>query len=433
MSGVKYRGDTKNGDGISNTIDELYKLSFRKLSSTTTTSNDESVGRIKSGSSSSSGSGGNGVIPSSYIYHRNIILRVALITRVFLWIYAFAVSQLLSPFDSSAQLNAVSPNTPNQVIGQQVLQLTNHNNTLIDSTIKRLFVKWDSIYYIRIAEYGYEFEQYHAFFPLYPMTLRYLANVNYLDYIILSGFIISNISFILSCIQLLKLGNILFNNQKISFVATLLYCVNPANIFMCALYTESIFNLFVFSGLYYLYGGRYYLNPSRMLGLDAIPTRRNVLCSTIGALLFGCATATRSNGILLCGFIVYYHNATMFTSLFRRIFIILNTLTQKRRSSPVLTHSTSFGKLADVSFDLSDFLLRLTLSVVQSMIIIIPYILFQYYGYQRYCSNENNIGDNSTKFANAVRSSLGTTHCLLRYFYARPSDHPILYTFTTAY
>ena len=31
---------------------------------------------------------------------------------------------------------------------------------------------WDTIFYMRIAKCGYEFEQYHAFFPLLPALIR---------------------------------------------------------------------------------------------------------------------------------------------------------------------------------------------------------------------------------------------------------------------
>ena len=37
-------------------------------------------------------------------------------------------------------------------------------------------VVWDSVYYMRIAECGYEYEQTHAFFPALPLLMHFVAN-----------------------------------------------------------------------------------------------------------------------------------------------------------------------------------------------------------------------------------------------------------------
>jgi phosphatidylinositol glycan class V len=37
-------------------------------------------------------------------------------------------------------------------------------------------VMWDSVYYMRIAECGYEYEQTHAFFPALPLLMHFVAN-----------------------------------------------------------------------------------------------------------------------------------------------------------------------------------------------------------------------------------------------------------------
>jgi hypothetical protein len=37
-------------------------------------------------------------------------------------------------------------------------------------------VVWDSVYYVQIAQCGYEYEQTHAFLPVLPLTMRFLAN-----------------------------------------------------------------------------------------------------------------------------------------------------------------------------------------------------------------------------------------------------------------
>lgn len=40
---------------------------------------------------------------------------------------------------------------------------------------------WDAVYFLRIAQAGYEFEQFHAFFPLLPLLIRILSRTGRLS------------------------------------------------------------------------------------------------------------------------------------------------------------------------------------------------------------------------------------------------------------
>ena len=47
-----------------------------------------------------------------------------------------------------------------------------------DWTLEKIFGgfgKWDAVHFLKIAEQGYKYEQYMAFFPFYPWLLRILA------------------------------------------------------------------------------------------------------------------------------------------------------------------------------------------------------------------------------------------------------------------
>jgi phosphatidylinositol glycan class V len=67
---------------------------------------------------------------------------------------------------------------------------------------------WDSVYVLRIAQCGYEFEQSHAFFPLLPFLMRALAAALSPSssqppsrcLLALSGLLISNGAFVLSAV-----------------------------------------------------------------------------------------------------------------------------------------------------------------------------------------------------------------------------------------
>ncbi len=87
-----------------------------------------------------------------------IVLRYAVFSRTFLWIFAMVANILIKDYDSSSQVNAT----------------TLPQNSL-DKLIELLFGQfshWDAVYFLRIAQYGYEYEQNHAFFPMLPLLLH---------------------------------------------------------------------------------------------------------------------------------------------------------------------------------------------------------------------------------------------------------------------
>ncbi|KAN0030844.1 hypothetical protein ACTA71_009489 [Dictyostelium dimigraforme] len=357
-----------------------------------------------------------------YKKQRNTIIKVAIICKLIIWIYCLIVSQQLDNFDSSTTINALSPlenpNDSSLILNNDKTSINNlkdHSNTspIVNFLIKRIFVKWDSIYFIRIAEFGYEHEQNHAFFPLFPLLMNifgkalnsfsFIHSLSFSDCIIVSGFIISNLSFVLSAVQLLKLGYIIFNNSEFAFTATLLYCINPAGVFTTAVYTENLFNLMIFSGLVQVFGGDYYLLEmnGRELGTHSMPLSRKIWCTTLASLFFSLATATRSNGILMCGFIIYTYYSSYITHVARLILRFLHS-TKTYKKTYLLKPSNSMDKLPLVNsgFDNSsktkDLLLYPLLIIIQSLIIILPYVAFQYYGYSRFCINNNNNNSSSS-------------------------------------
>eukprot|EP01113_Clastostelium_recurvatum_P050756 TRINITY_DN9692_c0_g1_i1.p1 TRINITY_DN9692_c0_g1~~TRINITY_DN9692_c0_g1_i1.p1 ORF type:complete len:508 (-),score=92.78 TRINITY_DN9692_c0_g1_i1:6-1373(-) len=265
-------------------------------------------------------------------------------------------------------------------------------DALIAHTLGRL-VRWDAIYFVGIAQKGYEYEQEHAFFPLLPCLMQGLSRVitmvtggmiSDLSAVVIAGVLLSNIACIIAAVELYKLVYQLIDNETLAYNSALLFSMSPASIFLSAPYTESIFSLFVFSGL-------------RQLHLSH---------GWLACVLFSLATAVRSNGILLCGFVVFYG-----------IHVTPSHAAANTKKTLPPRHTHAHGQIWYEAFDL---VLRVTdaaraqgfiagvaqagsslagcvrllgrvrvVSVVvtslQCFVVVLPFVAFQYYAFTLYC------------------------------------------------
>lgn len=228
------------------------------------------------------------------------------------------------------------------------------------------FDNWDSEYYLHISYHWYQYEPCHAFFPLYPLITSFLSQLIYVtplgfvlpyhSILLISGVLISNVSFIVAAGVLYILTIKVFSTsitskvikpssintpmtlpmvQQFACLTVLLFTINPANVFMASVYTESLFACFSFSGMLAISSSKPYL----------------------AATLFACASCTRSNGIVLSGFIVYYH-------LFHLV---------------MRGHTISI--LSAVKKIIAMFL--------QVLIVFSPFVSFQLYSYYLLCSSQS--------------------------------------------
>jgi len=240
---------------------------------------------------------------------------------------------------------------PDHKGSMQDVFMSAHRHPEHDTTTETLlggYDNWDSEYYIFIAEHGYSvYEQTMAFFPLYPSLMRLLANtilfplsflVPLRSLLLISGALINLVSFPLARSALYLLTLEVTGNDVMSLLAAAVFCLNPASVFMSAAYTECLFVMFTFSGV---------------LAME----KRS---PWVASVLFAFATATRANGMVLCGFIAYYHSA-----------IILQSLLDGRL--PMIVTITAAFK-------------RFTTAAIQCLIVVLPFAIFQYYGYLLYCS-----------------------------------------------
>ena len=103
------------------------------------------------------------------------VMMIAAASRIILFLWAVLCSSLVPDYDTSDELLDNTINNSNHAA----------NFSRIDPAIRdtlRVFSHWDGVYFSRIAQRGYEFEQFHAFFPLFPLVIYFgklLCQVNH--------------------------------------------------------------------------------------------------------------------------------------------------------------------------------------------------------------------------------------------------------------
>jgi hypothetical protein len=72
--------------------------------------------------------------------------------------------------------------------------LTSKNPVLTPDLLLGKWLQWDATYYVNIAHYGYGYQAWTAFFPLYPLLIHLLTAVIGSGHEVLAGMIISNLA-----------------------------------------------------------------------------------------------------------------------------------------------------------------------------------------------------------------------------------------------
>ncbi|KAG7270895.1 hypothetical protein CRUP_000254 [Coryphaenoides rupestris] len=123
----------------------------------------------------------------------------------------------------------------------------------LDSAVEWCFgglSRWDAEHYLFIAERGYLYEHNFAFFPLLPVILRGLAEtllwplsawLSVRGRLLLAVALGNSALFLLSAVALYAMSRIVLQDRRLALLSSLLYCLTPANVFMTAGYSESLF------------------------------------------------------------------------------------------------------------------------------------------------------------------------------------------------
>ncbi|NWR65559.1 PIGV mannosyltransferase, partial [Bucorvus abyssinicus] len=206
--------------------------------------------------------------------------------------------------------------------------------------------RWDAEHFLFIAQRGYLYEHNCAFFPLYPLSLRALAEgalwplqrlLRLRSRLLLSAALLNSLFSVLAAAALYKLGCVVLRCRRVAFLAALLFAVNPANVFMTAAYSESMFAFLAFSAMWQLEKGQ----------------------SWHSGLLFSLAAGVRANGLINAGFCLYSCG---------KCFAL--QLQVDSGSEPPL-----WKQLLKVASS----------AVLMCAGIFVPFALFQYYAYVRFC------------------------------------------------
>ncbi|XP_040835570.1 GPI mannosyltransferase 2 [Ochotona curzoniae] len=200
--------------------------------------------------------------------------------------------------------------------------------------------RWDAEHFLFIAEHGYLYEHNFAFFPGFPLALLVGTEVlrplrgflSLRSCLLISVALLNSLFSVLATLALHDLGCLVLHCPRQAFYAALLFCLSPANVFLAAGYSEALFAFLTFSALGQLERGRVWMS----------------------GLLFALATGARSNGLVNVGFLLHAQCRGFFSALGVR--------------SPLRP------------------LWKLMTSVCLSVLALsLPFVLFQYYAYSRFC------------------------------------------------
>ncbi|MQL74968.1 hypothetical protein Taro_007332 [Colocasia esculenta] len=265
------------------------------------------------------------------------VLRAAAFSRLLLLSLICLCRLLLHPYDTSAALNP------------PCLRVGGGENSpgrpepwwpWLGAAIERSVV-WDAVYFVRIAECGYEYEQSYAFFPALPVGISLLSRsafaplvpvIGYRAVLALSGYVLSNVMFLFAAVYFYKLSVLILKDATVAFHASILFCFNPASVFYSSIYSESLYALFSMGGLYHLFSGS----------------------NIIAMLLLSLSGSARSNGVLNAGYFCFQAMHQAYDAISRKLCFAL--------------------AVKDV-----------IAGVMQSIFVFGPFVAFQAYGYINIC------------------------------------------------
>lgn len=145
-----------------------------------------------------------------------------------------------------------------------------------------VWARWDSVYYLQIAQYGYGSSvALHSFFPMYPIVIFVVSQLLFHQWV-LSGVVVSSVACFVALIYLFKLTAWEFGEETAKR-AILYLIIFPTAVFLMAAYSESLFLALTVAGFYYARRGQW----------------------TASAIITFLAGLSRANALVLCFPLLY--------------------------------------------------------------------------------------------------------------------------------
>lgn len=118
------------------------------------------------------------------------------------------------------------------------------SNTLIGRALIDVWLRWDAVHYMNIAEFGYRGVSPGdtVFFPLYPYLTGVLSGITSVN-VTLMGILVSSFAALFAMICLYELVLTLFGDENLAKASVLLLAIYPAAFFLHAPFTDALFLL----------------------------------------------------------------------------------------------------------------------------------------------------------------------------------------------
>ncbi|SOV16761.1 GPI mannosyltransferase 2, putative [Plasmodium gaboni] len=334
------------------------------------------------------------------IFYISLICIITILSRIFCIINTVIWSKVIKPYKFSNNLLCEEKN------GESILW-----------NMLKCFSYWDGEYFLRLSLNGteYNYEQNHAFFPTLPLIIIYIKKILTKYYVyeltncvihILIMLVLNNFFFLIATIGIFVYSLIHFKNEnydlhefkissrkqhncyysykinnvkesyRFSFFISILYAFSIGNIHASSFYNESIFSCFSIWGFNFLQLCLYSQKKKKQ-------EKKIYIYEILCILCFAICSFFRSNGILFLIPVFFFNiqSCELFQKYLQEV-----PKKDKGKSETMILFNHFNNK-----FKLLTFIIHWIKALIEAIIIVLPFFIFQLYAYNLYCTEKNEL------------------------------------------